>query len=125
MSECVVAPVRSLHVHVHVRARVRAVHPGATESTLYCLFPGVITKVDMAARGTEHDIVRMVSEPIKYKIQKGFVLVKLRSQEDINNHMSLEKSVESEMRYFKEQAHYRCVDSYRLVNLMESLSCQI
>ncbi|KAI0216788.1 Interferon-induced GTP-binding protein Mx [Lamellibrachia satsuma] len=70
---------------------------------------GVITKVDMAARGTEHDIVRMVSEPIKYKIQKGFVLVKLRSQEDINNHVSLEKSVESEMRYFKEQAHYRAL----------------
>ena len=65
----------------------------------------------MAARGTEHDIMRMVSEPEKYKIEKGFVLVKLRSQEDINNQVSLTQAVENERRYFNDQSPYRCVKS--------------
>ena len=61
----------------------------------------------MAASGTEHEITRMVFEPAKYKIQKGFVLVKLRSQEDINNKVSLMQAVENEMCFFKDQSPYR------------------
>ncbi|KAI0211719.1 Interferon-induced GTP-binding protein Mx [Lamellibrachia satsuma] len=48
-------------------------------------------------------------EPAKYKIQKGFVLVKLRSQEDINNQVSLMQAVENEMCYFKDQSPYRAL----------------
>ena len=65
----------------------------------------------MAARGTEDDIVRMVSEPAKYKIEKGFVLVKLRSQGDINNQVLLTQSVENEKLYFNDQSSYGCVES--------------
>ena len=65
----------------------------------------------MAARVTEHDIVRMVSEPAKYKIEKGFVLVKLGSQEDIDNDVLLTQSVENEKLYFNDQSPYGCVES--------------
>ena len=75
---------------------------------------GVITKVDMVAKCTEQTIVKMVTEPAKYKIQKGFFLVKLRSQEDIVNQITLEQAIENESRYFKEQTQYRCVSHFYL-----------
>ena len=65
-------------------------------------------------RGTEQDIVRMVCEPAKYKIQKGFVLVKLRSKEDIDHQVTLQQNAENEARFFLSQTHYRC--ETRVVN---------
>ena len=79
---------------------------------------GVITKVDMVAKCTEQTIVKMVSEPAKYRIHKGFFLVKLRSQEDLVNEMTLEEAIENETRYFREQVQYRCVQSF--INFLHS-----
>ena len=75
--------------------------------TYICYVSGVLTKVDLVDRGAEKTIVDMATNPVKYKIEKGFVLVKLRSQEDIDNQVTLQEAANNERRYFNEQAHYQ------------------
>ena len=57
-------------------------------------------------RGAEPDIVNMIRSPERYKIRKGFTIVKLRGKEDVDNGMPLHVAFAQEKEYFKTHSHY-------------------
>ena len=68
---------------------------------------GVITKIDIMDRGT--DASKMIlNQEIPLKL--GYVGVKNRSQEDINNKVKVAVALDKEDRYFKEHSVYRNLD---------------
>ena len=67
---------------------------------------GVLTKPDLVDRGAETDIVNMVRTPDRYKIRKGFTIVKLRSKEDMDNGMPLDAAFTQEKEYFRSHPHF-------------------
>ena len=64
---------------------------------------GVITKIDIMDRGTNAKKVLMGDE---VKLKLGFVGVRNRSQEDINNEMRVEKALRDEKEYFARHEVY-------------------
>ncbi|OMJ73058.1 hypothetical protein SteCoe_28335 [Stentor coeruleus] len=64
---------------------------------------GVITKIDIMDRGTNAKRI-ILSEEVKLKL--GFIGVKNRSQEDINNEMRVEDALSEEKEYFSKSEIY-------------------
>ena len=73
---------------------------------------GVLTKPDLVDTGAEPDIVDMVRSPDRYKIRKGFTLVKLRSKKDIDVNMTLTTALRKEKEYFASHQVYSLVLAY-------------
>ena len=68
---------------------------------------GVITKIDIMDRGT--DASKMIlNHEIPLKL--GYVGVKNRSQEDINNKVKVSIALNKEEQYFREHSVYRNLD---------------
>jgi vacuolar protein sorting-associated protein 1 len=69
---------------------------------------GVITKIDIMDRGTDASAMIMNREiPLKL----GYVGIKNRSQEDINNKVKVSEALNKEDEYFKNHQVYRNLDS--------------
>lgn len=67
---------------------------------------GVITKVDIMDRGTSG--AKLLEQPT-IKLRHGYVAVKNRSQDDINNHVSVKTAIEEEKNWFDSKTEYKGV----------------
>ncbi|XP_025071197.1 interferon-induced GTP-binding protein Mx1-like [Alligator sinensis] len=66
---------------------------------------GILTKPDLVDKGTERtviDIVRNLSVPLR----KGYMIVKCRGQQDINDKLTLASAITREREFFEEHEHF-------------------
>ncbi|XP_040842578.1 interferon-induced GTP-binding protein Mx1-like [Ochotona curzoniae] len=67
---------------------------------------GILTKPDLVDRGTEDkvvDVVRNLVLPLK----KGYLVVKCRCQQDIQEQLSLAQALQREQAFFEDHPHFR------------------
>ncbi|CAM4602546.1 unnamed protein product [Leuciscus chuanchicus] len=69
---------------------------------------GILTKPDLVDKGMEETVVRTVNNQV-IPLKKGYMIVKCRGQQDINEKLGLVKALEKERRFFYEHAHFRSV----------------
>ncbi|XP_024417578.1 interferon-induced GTP-binding protein Mx1 [Desmodus rotundus] len=67
---------------------------------------GILTKPDLVDKGTEDKIVDVVRNLVCH-LKKGYMIVKCRGQQDIQDKMSLTKALCKEKAFFEEHPHYR------------------
>lgn len=67
---------------------------------------GILTKPDLVDRGTEDKVVDVVRNLV-YHLKKGYMIVKCRGQQDIQEHLSLNEALQNEQIFFKEHPHFR------------------
>ncbi|XP_040278983.1 interferon-induced GTP-binding protein Mx2-like isoform X2 [Bufo bufo] len=66
---------------------------------------GVLTKPDLVDKGAEGDVVK-VAQNCVYSLIKGYVLVKCRSQMEIQNNVNLKNALINEKVFFEQHEHY-------------------
>nr|XP_042115519.1 interferon-induced GTP-binding protein Mx2-like [Peromyscus maniculatus bairdii]XP_042115520.1 interferon-induced GTP-binding protein Mx2-like [Peromyscus maniculatus bairdii]XP_042115521.1 interferon-induced GTP-binding protein Mx2-like [Peromyscus maniculatus bairdii]XP_042115522.1 interferon-induced GTP-binding protein Mx2-like [Peromyscus maniculatus bairdii]XP_042115523.1 interferon-induced GTP-binding protein Mx2-like [Peromyscus maniculatus bairdii]XP_042115524.1 interferon-induced G len=66
---------------------------------------GILTKPDLVDRGTEDKVVDVVRNLV-YHLKKGYMIVKCRDQQDIQEKMTLTEALEKEQAFFKEHPHF-------------------
>ncbi|CAO2632559.1 Interferon-induced GTP-binding protein Mx2 [Lemmus lemmus] len=66
---------------------------------------GILTKPDLVDRGTEDKVVDVVRNLV-YHLKKGYMVVKCRGQQDIQEQLSLTEALEKEQAFFKEHPHF-------------------
>ncbi|XP_005370180.2 interferon-induced GTP-binding protein Mx1 [Microtus ochrogaster] len=66
---------------------------------------GILTKPDLVDRGTEDKVVDVVRNLV-YHLKKGYMVVKCRGQQDIQDQLSLTEALEKEQAFFKEHPHF-------------------
>lgn len=66
---------------------------------------GILTKPDLVDRGTEDKVVDVVRNLV-YHLKKGYMVVKCRGQQDIQDQLSLSEALEKEQAFFKEHPHF-------------------
>ncbi|KAM5333181.1 interferon-induced GTP-binding protein Mx1 [Glossophaga mutica] len=67
---------------------------------------GILTKPDLVDKGTEDKIVDVVRNLVCH-LKKGYMIVKCRGQQDIQDKMSLARALCKEKAFFEEHPHYR------------------
>ncbi|XP_077071565.1 interferon-induced GTP-binding protein Mx-like [Siphateles boraxobius] len=67
---------------------------------------GILTKPDLVDKGMEETVVRTVNNQV-IQLKKGYMIVKCRGQQDINEKLSLAKALEKERCFFDENTHFR------------------
>uniref|UniRef100_A0A672SVR9 Dynamin-type G domain-containing protein n=1 Tax=Sinocyclocheilus grahami TaxID=75366 RepID=A0A672SVR9_SINGR len=68
---------------------------------------GILTKPDLLDKGMEETVVRTVNNQV-IQLKKGYMIVKCRGQQDINEKLDLIKALEKERRFFfNEHSHFR------------------
>uniref|UniRef100_A0A672SVF0 Dynamin-type G domain-containing protein n=1 Tax=Sinocyclocheilus grahami TaxID=75366 RepID=A0A672SVF0_SINGR len=76
---------------------------------------GILTKPDLLDKGMEETVVRTVNNQV-IQLKKGYMIVKCRGQQDINEKLDLIKALEKERRFFfNEHSHFRQVFLLRIV----------
>lgn len=80
---------------------------GVSSDSSVCL-AGILTKPDLVDRGTEDKVVDVVRNLV-YHLKKGYMVVKCRGQQDIQDQLSLTEALEKEQAFFKEHPHFRCL----------------
>lgn len=66
---------------------------------------GILTKPDLVDRGTEDKVVDVVRNLV-YHLKKGYMIVKCRGQQDIQEQLSLTEALQNEQIFFKEHPHF-------------------
>uniref|UniRef100_A0A672SU46 Dynamin-type G domain-containing protein n=1 Tax=Sinocyclocheilus grahami TaxID=75366 RepID=A0A672SU46_SINGR len=80
---------------------------------------GILTKPDLLDKGMEETVVRTVNNQV-IQLKKGYMIVKCRGQQDINEKLDLIKALEKERRFFfNEHSHFRQVFLLRIKTLPE------
>lgn len=69
---------------------------------------GILTKPDLVDKGMEDMVIRTVNNEV-IQLKKGYLIVKCRGQQDINDKLDLVNALEKERRFFDEHAHFRCL----------------
>ncbi|XP_073526940.1 interferon-induced GTP-binding protein Mx2-like [Phyllobates terribilis] len=67
---------------------------------------GVLTKADLVDKGAENDVVSVAQNRV-YNLRKGYVMVKCRSQVEVQNNLVLEDALVNEKIFFENHEHYR------------------
>ncbi|XP_056610040.1 interferon-induced GTP-binding protein Mx-like isoform X6 [Triplophysa dalaica] len=67
---------------------------------------GVLTKPDLVDKGMEEAVVKIVKN-LEIPLEKGYMIVKCRGQQDINDKLNLAEALEKERMFFKASAHFR------------------
>ncbi|XP_028608341.1 interferon-induced GTP-binding protein Mx2 [Grammomys surdaster] len=67
---------------------------------------GILTKPDLVDRGAEDKVVDVVRNLV-YHLKKGYMIVKCRGQQDIQEQLSLTEALQNEQIFFKEHPHFR------------------
>ncbi|XP_045140371.1 interferon-induced GTP-binding protein Mx1 isoform X2 [Echinops telfairi] len=67
---------------------------------------GILTKPDLVDRGTEDKVVDVVHNLI-CSLKKGYMIVKCRGQQDIQDGLSLAEALEKEKEFFEDHDHFR------------------
>ena len=66
----------------------------------------MLTKPDLLDRGAEDKVMEIMRSPEKFKVKKGFVMVKLRSQEKIKEGQPLADAIQDEMGWFRKHQYF-------------------
>ncbi|OWK06030.1 MX1 [Cervus elaphus hippelaphus] len=69
---------------------------------------GILTKPDLVDKGTEDKVVDVVRNLV-FHLKKGYMIVKCRGQQDIQNRLSLAKALQREQAFFEDHTHFRYV----------------
>ncbi|XP_067266821.1 interferon-induced GTP-binding protein Mx-like isoform X2 [Chanodichthys erythropterus] len=69
---------------------------------------GILTKPDLVDKGMEETVVKTVNNQV-IPLKKGYMIVKCRGQQDINEKLDLVKALEKERHFFDEHSHFRCL----------------
>ncbi|XP_073711359.1 interferon-induced GTP-binding protein Mx-like [Misgurnus anguillicaudatus] len=67
---------------------------------------GILTKPDLVDKGMEKTIVNIVNNN-EIPLNKGYMIVKCRGQQDINENLTLVEALEKEREFFNENFHFR------------------
>ncbi|XP_060785461.1 interferon-induced GTP-binding protein MxE [Neoarius graeffei] len=67
---------------------------------------GILTKPDLVDKGAEESVVNTVNNQV-IPLKKGYMIVKCRGQQDINEDLSLLKALQNEQVFFQEHPHFR------------------
>ncbi|EHA98071.1 Interferon-induced GTP-binding protein Mx2, partial [Heterocephalus glaber] len=67
---------------------------------------GVLTKPDLVDRGTEDKVVDVVKNLVCH-LKKGYMIVKCRGQQDIQERLSLAEALQKEQAFFEDHPHFR------------------
>ncbi|KAA0715652.1 Mx Interferon-inducible [Triplophysa tibetana] len=67
---------------------------------------GVLTKPDLVDKGMEETVVKTVNNLV-IPLKKGYMIVKCRGQQDINDKLSLAEALDKERMFFNASAHFR------------------
>ncbi|XP_058622270.1 interferon-induced GTP-binding protein Mx2-like [Onychostoma macrolepis] len=68
----------------------------------------ILTKPDLIDKGTEKRILRIVSNEV-IPLRKGYIMVKCRGQQQIDDNISLEESAHMERDFFQNHEHFSCL----------------
>ena len=60
--------------------------------------------------GTEGDVLSMVANPSRFLVRKGFTVVKMRGQADIDGRVPLNDALQAESKFFEDHLQYRWVN---------------
>ena len=91
-----------------MRATLPAILGQGVSSDSSVFLAGILTKPDLVDRGTEDKVVDVVRNLV-YHLKKGYMVVKCRGQQDIQDQLSLTEALEKEQAFFKEHPHFRCL----------------
>uniref|UniRef100_A0A9J8CLE4 Dynamin-type G domain-containing protein n=1 Tax=Cyprinus carpio carpio TaxID=630221 RepID=A0A9J8CLE4_CYPCA len=69
---------------------------------------GILTKPDLVDKGMEEMVVRTVNNQV-IQLKKGYMIVKCRGQQDINDKLNLVQALEKEKEFFKGNSHFRAL----------------
>ncbi|NWV84652.1 MX protein, partial [Dasyornis broadbenti] len=69
---------------------------------------GILTKPDLADRGTEESIVKILKNMV-IPLKMGYMIVKCRGQQDIHNKLSLAAAIQQERNFFESHKHFRVI----------------
>ncbi|XP_025719219.1 interferon-induced GTP-binding protein Mx2 [Callorhinus ursinus] len=69
---------------------------------------GILTKPDLVDKGTEHVVVK-VAQNLTYRLQKGYMIVRCRGQEEITNKLSLAEATKKETMFFQAHPYFRAL----------------
>ncbi|XP_022371734.1 interferon-induced GTP-binding protein Mx1 isoform X1 [Enhydra lutris kenyoni] len=67
---------------------------------------GILTKPDLVDRGTEGKVVD-VAQNLVCHLKKGYMIVKCRGQQDIQDQVTLAEALQKEKDFFKDHPHFR------------------
>ncbi|XP_044140202.1 interferon-induced GTP-binding protein Mx2-like [Bufo gargarizans] len=67
---------------------------------------GILTKPDLVDKGTEEDILNVVNNNVIH-LKKGYMIVKCRGQQDIQDRLSLKEAIKKEENFFKDHPFFR------------------
>uniref|UniRef100_A0A8C7ACY3 Interferon-induced GTP-binding protein Mx1 n=1 Tax=Neovison vison TaxID=452646 RepID=A0A8C7ACY3_NEOVI len=67
---------------------------------------GILTKPDLVDRGTESKVVD-VAQNLVCHLKKGYMIVKCRGQQDIQDQVTLAEALQKERDFFEEHPHFR------------------
>ncbi|KAM8814845.1 interferon-induced GTP-binding protein Mx1 [Rhynchonycteris naso] len=67
---------------------------------------GILTKPDLVDRGTEDKVVDVVRNLV-FHLKKGYMVVKCRGQQDIQECVSLTEALSKEKAFFEDHPHFR------------------
>uniref|UniRef100_UPI00358E4A04 interferon-induced GTP-binding protein Mx-like isoform X2 n=1 Tax=Myxine glutinosa TaxID=7769 RepID=UPI00358E4A04 len=70
---------------------------------------GVLTKPDLMDRGTETSAIRVLNNQ-SIALKKGYIMVKCRSQRDIERSMTLEDAIEAEQSFFETHSVFKNIE---------------
>lgn len=70
------------------------------------LASGILTKPDLVDKGTEEQVVDVVRNLICH-LKKGYMIVKCRGQQDIQDRLSLAEALRKEKAFFEENPYFR------------------
>ncbi|XP_057552432.1 interferon-induced GTP-binding protein Mx2 [Hippopotamus amphibius kiboko] len=67
---------------------------------------GILTKPDLVDKGAEKNVLKVVQN-LTYHLQKGYMIVKCRGQQEITNKLSLAEATKKEMMFFQSHPYFR------------------
>lgn len=67
---------------------------------------GILTKPDLVDKGTENKVVDVVRNLVCH-LKKGYMIVKCRGQQDIQDQLSLAEALQKEKAFFEDHPHFR------------------
>ncbi|NWR53094.1 MX protein, partial [Regulus satrapa] len=69
---------------------------------------GVLTKPDLMDKGTEEGIIKILQNKV-IPLKKGYMIVKCRGQQDIQNNLTLAAAMQQERDFFENHRHFRAI----------------
>ncbi|KAJ8246757.1 hypothetical protein GJAV_G00255060 [Gymnothorax javanicus] len=67
---------------------------------------GVLTKPDLVDKGAEKNVVNTVNN-LTVPLKKGYMIVKCRGQQDLNDNLTLEKAILNERIFFQDHPYFK------------------